>query len=89
MPATFGLIDGNAFCSCERAFAPKLRGRAVVVLSNNDGCAIALDAVNARHGRGALRPLATGLARPWGTRHGRLSPRYTTRVEELMEAEAW
>ena len=42
MPRTFGLIDGNAFyCSCERAFSPKLRGRAVVVLSNNDGCAIA------------------------------------------------
>ena len=49
----------------------------------------ALDAVNARFGRGALRPLATGIARPWGTRHGRLSPRYTTRVEEIMEARAW
>ncbi len=35
MPSTFGLIDANAFyCSCERAFAPRLRGRAVVVLSN-------------------------------------------------------
>lgn len=42
MPRTFGLIDGNAFyCSCERAFSPRLRGRAVVVLSNNDGCAVA------------------------------------------------
>ena len=49
----------------------------------------ALDAVNARFGRGALRPLATGTARPWGTRHGRMSPRYTTQVEEIMEAEAW
>ena len=48
----------------------------------------ALDAVNARHGRGTLRPLATGLARPWGTRLGRLSSRYTTRVEELMLARA-
>jgi len=38
----FGLIDGNAFyCSCERAFAPKLRGKPLVVLSNNDGCIIA------------------------------------------------
>lgn len=38
----FGLIDGNSFyCSCERAFDPKLRGRALVVLSNNDGCIIA------------------------------------------------
>jgi DNA polymerase V len=49
----------------------------------------ALDAVNARFGRGALRPLATGIARPWGTRHGRMSPRYTTRVNELTEATAW
>lgn len=36
------LIDGNSFyCSCERAFDPGLRGKPVVVLSNNDGCAIA------------------------------------------------
>ena len=48
-----------------------------------------LDAVNARHGRGTVRPLATGITRPWSTRHSRLSPRYTTRVEELMEARAW
>ena len=42
MPATFGLIDANAFyCSCERAFSPRLRARAVVVLSNNDGCCVA------------------------------------------------
>ncbi|MGO9818142.1 MAG: Y-family DNA polymerase [Acidocella sp.] len=38
----FGLIDGNSFyCSAERAFAPELRGVPLVVLSNNDGCAIA------------------------------------------------
>ena len=38
----FALIDGNSFyCSCERAFDPKLRNKPVVVLSNNDGCAIA------------------------------------------------
>jgi len=36
------LIDGNSFyCSCERAFDPRLRGKPIVVLSNNDGCAIA------------------------------------------------
>lgn len=34
----FALIDGNSFyCSCERAFDPKLIGKPVVVLSNNDG----------------------------------------------------
>ncbi|MCQ4035058.1 Y-family DNA polymerase [Kaistella montana] len=38
----FGLIDGNNFyASCERIFRPELRSRPVVVLSNNDGCAIA------------------------------------------------
>ncbi|TXM65493.1 Y-family DNA polymerase [Methylobacterium sp. WL120] len=36
------LIDGNSFyCSCERVFDPKLAGVPVIVLSNNDGCAIA------------------------------------------------
>lgn len=36
------LIDGNNFyVSCERVFNPKLHGRPVVVLSNNDGCAVA------------------------------------------------
>lgn len=38
----FGLIDGNNFyASCERIFRPDLRGKPVIVLSNNDGCAIA------------------------------------------------
>jgi len=37
-----GLVDGNNFyASCERIFNPSLRGRPVVILSNNDGCAIA------------------------------------------------
>jgi DNA polymerase V len=36
------LLDGNNFyASCERVFQPHLVGRPVVVLSNNDGCAIA------------------------------------------------
>ena len=36
------LVDGNNFyCSCERVFQPWLQGRPMVVLSNNDGCAIA------------------------------------------------
>ncbi len=35
------LVDGNNFyVSCERVFQPSLVGRPVVVLSNNDGCAI-------------------------------------------------
>ena len=38
----FALCDANNFyCSCERAFDPRLKGKPVVVLSNNDGCCIA------------------------------------------------
>lgn len=38
----YALVDGNNFyVSCERAFRPTLLGRPVIVLSNNDGCAIA------------------------------------------------
>ena len=37
----FALIDCNNFyVSCERVFNPSLNGRPVIVLSNNDGCAI-------------------------------------------------
>ena len=35
------LVDCDAFfCSCERLFREDLRHRPVIVLSNNDGCAI-------------------------------------------------
>ena len=38
----YALVDGNNFyCSCERVFRPSLNNVPVVVLSNNDGCAIA------------------------------------------------
>ena len=49
----------------------------------------ALDTVNARYGRGTLRPLATGIKRGWSTRHERLSPRYTTNIDEMLVATAW
>lgn len=40
-----GLIDcNNFFVSCERIFNPRLRTIPVVVLSNNDGCVVALSA---------------------------------------------
>jgi DNA polymerase V len=38
----YALVDGNNFyVSCERVFRPSLNGIPVVVLSNNDGCAVA------------------------------------------------
>ena len=38
----FALADcNNFFASCERVFRPDLRGKPVIVLSSNDGCAIA------------------------------------------------
>ncbi|MCS4269612.1 MULTISPECIES: Y-family DNA polymerase [Raoultella] len=41
----FALCDVNSFyASCETAFRPDLKGRPVVVLSNNDGCVISRSA---------------------------------------------
>ena len=38
----FALADcNNFFASCERVFRPDLQGKPVIVLSNNDGCAVA------------------------------------------------
>jgi DNA polymerase V len=42
MNSVFALVDcNNFFVSCERIFRPDLEGRPVVVLSSNDGCAVA------------------------------------------------
>ena len=42
MTSTFALVDCNNFyASCERLFRPDLAHRAIVVLSNNDGCVVA------------------------------------------------
>ena len=42
MAPIFALLDCNNFyASCERLFNPRLEGKPVVVLSNNDGCIIA------------------------------------------------
>ena len=39
----YALVDCNSFfCSVEKVFHPGLEGRPVVVLSNNDGCIVAL-----------------------------------------------
>jgi hypothetical protein len=45
MEEILGLIDCNNFyVSCERVFRPDLEGVPVIVLSNNDGCAVARSA---------------------------------------------
>ncbi len=42
MNRSIALVDCNNFyVSCERVFNPKLKNKSVVVLSNNDGCAVA------------------------------------------------
>ena len=41
----FALVDVNSFyASCETVFRPDLKGKPVVVLSNNDGCVVACNA---------------------------------------------
>lgn len=42
MSRAIALVDVNNFyASCERLFRPDLKGRPIVVLSNNDGCVVA------------------------------------------------
>ncbi|MDR1656836.1 MAG: Y-family DNA polymerase [Deltaproteobacteria bacterium] len=42
-PKLWALVDCATFyCSCERLFRPDLAGQPIVVLSNNDGCVVAL-----------------------------------------------
>jgi len=54
----FGLCDGNNFyASVERAFDPKLIGKPIVVLSNNDGCCIARDALAKKLGVKMAQPI--------------------------------
>ncbi len=52
------LVDVNNFyVSCQRVFEPWLEGKPVVVLSNNDGCAVARS--------NEVKALGIGMAKPW------------------------
>ncbi len=52
------LIDANNFyVSCERVFNPALQGKPVVVLSNNDGCAVARS--------NEVKALGVKMGEPW------------------------
>jgi len=54
----FALVDCNNFyASCERLFRPDLRGRPIVVLSNNDGCVVARSAEAKKLGINMAVPL--------------------------------
>ena len=48
----------------------------------------AVDRINRRYGPGALFPASRGVARRWRMRQQRLSPRYTTRIEEVPVVRA-
>lgn len=55
----YALCDANSFyASCEQVFRPDLRGKPVVVLSNNDGCVIA-------QSKEAKQLLELWMCRPW------------------------
>ena len=91
----FGLADVNSFyASCEALFRPDLRGKPVVVLSNNDGCVIARSA--------GAKALGIKMGAPWfqiktqdfaervqvfssnyGLYHS-MSPRVMTCIEEMV-----
>ena len=55
---SFALVDCNNFyASCERVFNPGLRGKPLVVLSNNDGCVVARSQ--------EAKALGVKMAQPW------------------------
>lgn len=57
-PRRIALVDVNSFfASCERVFDPRLEGRPVVVLSNNDGCVVARSA--------EAKALGIKMGEPW------------------------
>ena len=48
----------------------------------------AVDQLNRKHGRHTARPLAVGGERGWDMRRGKLSPRYTTQLGEVLRVHA-
>jgi DNA polymerase V len=47
----------NFYVSCERVFNPSLEGRPIIVLSNNDGCAVARS--------NEVKSLGIKMGQPW------------------------
>lgn len=82
MKRAIALVDvNNCYVSCERVFNPKLIGKPVVVLSNNDGCAVARS--------NEVKALGVKMGMPWfqmkelAKQHGiiALSSNYTLYAE--------
>jgi DNA polymerase V len=48
----------------------------------------AMDNINSRFGRGMIRPAVSGVERRWSAKAEFLSPRYTTRLEEILSVRA-
>lgn len=48
----------------------------------------AMDGVNGRFGRGMIRPAVSGVDRRWTAKAEFLSPRYTTRLDEIAAVRA-
>lgn len=48
----------------------------------------AVDGINRKHGRHTVRTMAMGSDRSWEMRRGRLSGRYTTRLDEVLTVKA-
>ncbi len=58
MKQVYALVDvNNCYVSCERVFNPKLKGKPVVVLSNNDGCVVSRSS--------ETKALGVRMAGPW------------------------
>lgn len=90
--SSYAISDGNSFyCSCERVFDPKLKRVPVIVLSNNDGCAVArtpeAKALGIRMDEPYFRyPRAAG---PLGARTHPRNALTVTSVNEVQNAPPW
>ena len=79
MSRPVALVDCNNFyASCERVFQPELRGRPVVVLSNNDGCVIAR--------RNEAKALGIAMGEPWHLHASASTPIRRHRAIEQLHA---
>lgn len=77
--------SGVVFFGLERAGAPR-QGDLFAAAEPTRPSKLykAVDALNARYGRGKVFSAAEGIAKPWKMKRGKLSPRATTNWNELL-----